>query len=241
VVSLLSASNVSVNFGGLSALSDVSLSVEEGQIVGLIGPNGAGKTTLLGVVSGLQRAKSGRVEFRNADITGLPAHRRARLGISRTFQRLELWNSLTVADNIRAAAEFSRAWRSNVDPDAKVDELVTRLNIQDIAASSAETLPSGLARVVEVARALASEPDLLLLDEPSAGLDTAESKELSAVLQDVNEMGTAILLVEHHVEMVMSLCSSIYVLDFGRIIGSGSPSEVRKLPEVQEAYLGSVV
>jgi branched-chain amino acid transport system ATP-binding protein len=238
-VSLLAVEGVSVGFGGVRALTDVSLSVDDGQIVGLIGPNGAGKTTLLGVVSGLQSCKPGRVYFKGADITRLPPHRRARSGLSRTFQRLELWNSMSVADNIRAAAEFSSGWRSKLDPAQRVEELLDRMSLRSIAGDSAASLPSGLARVVEVARALASNPDLVLLDEPSAGLDTKESEALADVLREVNAGGTAILLVEHHVEMVMSLCAKVVVLDFGQVIGSGAPAEVRQLPEVQNAYLGA--
>jgi branched-chain amino acid transport system ATP-binding protein len=240
-VSLLAVEGVSVGFGGVRALTDVSLSIDNGQIVGLIGPNGAGKTTLLGVVSGLQACKPGRVSFKGNDITRLPPHRRARLGISRTFQRLELWNSMTVADNIRAAAEFSSGWRSNLDPGQRVEELLDQMSLRSIAGDSAASLPSGLARVVEVARALASTPDLVLLDEPSAGLDTKESEALADVLREVNAGGTAILLVEHHVEMVMALCAKVVVLDFGQVIGSGSPAEVRQLPEVQNAYLGAAL
>jgi branched-chain amino acid transport system ATP-binding protein len=236
---LLSVEGVSVNFGGVRALDDVSLSVQKGQIVGLIGPNGAGKTTLLGVISGLQSCQRGRVFYSSRDVTKLSPHRRARLGMSRTFQRLELWDSMSVVDNIRAAAEFARSWRSDWHPEGRVGDLLKRFGLEDVADSPSGSLPSGLARVVEVARALALGPDLVLLDEPSAGLDTSESEVLADVLRGVNATGTAILLVEHYVEMVMSLCSSVVVLDFGRVIASGSPSEVRGNPEVQKAYLGA--
>jgi branched-chain amino acid transport system ATP-binding protein len=237
-MSLLSAEGVTFSYGGLLALSDVSLNVERGQAVGLIGPNGAGKSTLLGLLSGLIPIKQGNITFDNVDLARKSPHRRARAGMSRTFQHLELWNTLTVRDNIRTAAEFSTSWRSGVDVEGVCSELVSRFGLEDIQHHLAGNLPSGSARVVEVARALASGPSLLLLDEPSAGLDTHESTQLGRMLHEINGEGTAVLLVEHHVELVMSLCAYVYVLDFGKVIGHGTPAEVQGLAAVQAAYLG---
>jgi branched-chain amino acid transport system ATP-binding protein len=238
-MALLTAESIAVMFGGLTALDDFSFRIDEGQIVGLIGPNGAGKSTALNVVSGIQRPKRGRIVLDSRDITVLPPHRRARLGMARTFQRLELWTSMTVRDNIRAAAELSMGWRTTTDPVAMTDRLISRLGLRDVSRTLAGELPSGLGRVVEVARAMASEPRVLLLDEPSAGLDTSESHALGDLLVELAADGTAILLVEHHMELVMTRCSHVYVLDFGRLIADGTPDVVRQVSAVREAYLGA--
>lgn len=239
-MSLLEVDSVSVVFGGVRALDNVSLEVEPGKLVGLIGPNGAGKSTLLGVMSGLVRSQSGRVRFAERDVTGEPPYRRAALGMSRSFQRLELWGSMTVRENIVTAADFSmRARDKSVSSHSVADEMLSRFNLQPFADTRASDLPSGLARVAEVARAVACSPKLLLLDEPSAGLDDAESRSLTDTLMGITATGTSILLVEHHVEMVMRACSQIYVLDFGSVIASGPPEKVRSSELVQAAYLGS--
>lgn len=239
-MALMEVNKVSVTFGGLLALDKVSLEVEAGRLVGLIGPNGAGKSTLLGVMSGLIRSQSGRVVFAGKDVTRLPPYRRAAMGLSRSFQRLELWGSMTVRENIVTAADFSAAARpKGVSSHSMADEMIERFGLGSFARTQASELPTGLARVVEVARAVACSPKLVLLDEPSAGLDDAESRTLTDTLMGVTNGGTSILLVEHHVDMVMRACSQIYVLDFGRLIASGPPEQVRASQLVQAAYLGS--
>jgi branched-chain amino acid transport system ATP-binding protein len=236
---LLEAEEISVRFGGIHALDSVSMHVADAAMVGLIGPNGAGKSTLLGVLSGLLRPNRGRVYFRGEEITTAAPHRRAALGMSRTFQRLELWGSMTVLENIATAAEFATRWQPGLRPSAVSAEIVELLGLGDVAATLASTLPSGLGRVVELARALASKPRLLLLDEPSAGLDHTESEDLARKLVGIASAGTSILLVEHHVDMVLGSCSDVWVLDFGRFIAHGPPSLIRADPAVQAAYLGT--
>jgi branched-chain amino acid transport system ATP-binding protein len=239
MTSLLEVDNVSVSFGGIQALRGVSCRVEEGQFVGLIGPNGAGKSTLLGVLTGLITRHKGTVHLSGKDVTSMPPHKRARLGTARTFQRLDLWSTMSVFDNVRTAAEFSGRWQSDVRPEHLAHSLIEQLGLEDVASTNAGDLPTGLARVVEVARAMALQPKILLLDEPSAGLDDGESKKLAQNLVAVAKGGTAVLLVEHHVEMVLQASSYVYVLDFGTLIAEGPPAEVRAMPKVQEAYLGA--
>jgi len=236
---LLDAQDLTVRFGGLTALDGVSLHVEEAQLAGVMGPNGAGKSTLMSVLSGQISSHEGRIEYAGRNLRRLAPHRRARLGIARTFQRLELWGSLTVRGNILTAAEIAKAWRPDTDPPRVADALIERLGLSHVADSVAKSLPTGLARVTEVARALASSPRLLLLDEPSAGLDDTESRQLSDALVRTAAEGTAILLVEHHVDMLMQACSYLWVLDFGQLIAHGTPAEVRGNAAVQDAYLGS--
>jgi branched-chain amino acid transport system ATP-binding protein len=239
----LDIQEVSVRFGGLAALSDVSLSATEGAITGLIGPNGAGKTTLFNVVTGMQRPNAGTVRLDGRDLRGLSSYRRARLGLGRTFQRLELFGTLTVAENIGVAASIAQRGaikaRSRVIQEIQ-EELLEKLGLTPVADNRADTLPTGTGRIVELARTLATRPKVLLLDEPAAGQDTGETKRFSEVLHDLANDGLAILLVEHDMELVMNVCHSVVVLDYGRIICTGSPEEVRADPEVQAAYLGTV-
>ena len=237
---LIEAEGICVNFGGIQALKDARITIEPGRIAGLIGPNGAGKSTLLGVLSGMVRPQSGTVRFRGVDVTNRPPHLRARTGMARTFQRLELWGSMTVRENIETAAEFARKRDRSIDPRLMADRLLEELKLSRVAQSRPGSLPSGTARVVEVARALATSPRVLLLDEPSAGLDEGESGELTDTLIDVARGGTAILLVEHHIDVVMRACAEIWVLDFGTLIAHGTPSEIRESEAVQDAYLGSM-
>lgn len=238
---LLDVDSVTVNFGGLQALSNVSLTVGAGEMVGLIGPNGAGKSTLISVISGLRAPASGRVFFDGRDLLGAPAHRRVRSGITRTFQRLELWDSMSVYDNVRTAAELAGRSRSEADARKSCDEALALLGLEEVADRTTDTLPTGTARLVEVARALASRPKMMLLDEPSAGLDSAESELLGTVLASVASEGTSILLVEHHVDMVFRHCAAVFVLDFGTMIASGSPRDVQRDEQVQKAYLGGFI
>jgi branched-chain amino acid transport system ATP-binding protein len=237
---VLAVTDVSVRFGGLQALSEVNLGVYAGSVTGLIGPNGAGKTTLFNVICGLERPVSGRVRLSGRDVTGTSPHRRARLGLARTFQRLEVFGSLTARDNILAAAEFRKGWaRDRSNPRAVADDIVERVGLGAVAHIRVDALPTGLARLVELGRALATRPTLLLLDEPGSGLDPAETGVLADLLVGLAADRTAVLLVEHDVELVMSICDPVFVLDFGVIIASGGPREVQSDRAVQAAYLGA--
>jgi ABC-type branched-subunit amino acid transport system ATPase component len=238
-MALLQVSDVSVRFGGLQALDHVSIEVDAGRVTGLIGPNGAGKTTLFNVITGLQPPAEGTVMMDGADITFAKPHRRARVGMSRTFQRLETFGTLSVRDNVLVAAEMRRGWsREQFDPQAVADELIDRIGLSAVAAERVDTMPTGTARLVEVARALATRPQLLLLDEPSAGLNEHETNSLGVLLTALAADGLAVLLVEHDMGFVMGTCSGIQVLDFGRIIAVGTPTEVQANPSVRTAYLG---
>ena len=239
-VARLEVAGVEVRFGGVVALRGVDLSVDEGTVTGLIGPNGAGKTTLFNVVTGLQKANQGDIRLEGQDIGHLPPHRRARLGIARTFQRLEVFGSLTVRENILVAAEIRRRWaRDGSNPRRVADEIIALVGLGPVARVRCDTLPTGMARLVEVGRALATRPKVLLLDEPSSGLDDQETDDLGALLCRLAEQGTAVLLVEHDVELVMSVCARIHVLDFGRILAVGTPAEIQADPDVRAAYLGT--
>ena len=239
----LEIQDVSVRFGGLAALSEVSLSAAEGAITGLIGPNGAGKTTLFNVVTGMQRPNSGTVRLEGQDLRGLSSFRRARLGLGRTFQRLELFGTLTVAENVGVAASIAQRGvvkaRSKTIQDIRA-AILDRVGLTAVANERADTLPTGTGRLVELARALATRPKVLLLDEPAAGQDTDETERFSEVLRDLANDGLAILLVEHDMELVMNVCHKVVVLDYGRVIYTGTPAEVRADPGVQAAYLGTV-
>jgi branched-chain amino acid transport system ATP-binding protein len=235
----LTTSGVTVAYRGLLALSEVSLELEQGKITGLIGPNGAGKSTMIGVLSGLVRPRSGHVLLDGRDITRLPPHRRAHLGMARTFQRLELWQSMSVEENVQAAAEFAAARHRGQDAKSAAREAIELLGLEDVAGQEVTELSSGHGRLVEVARAVALRPKVLLLDEPSAGLNEAEARKLGETLaRYVAASGTSILLVEHHVELVSAICAFVYVLEFGQLIASGTPAQVRASEAVQEAYLG---
>ncbi|MDO8212011.1 ABC transporter ATP-binding protein [Conexibacter sp. CPCC 206217] len=236
---LLEADSISVSFGGIKALADVSIAAEPGAVTGLIGPNGAGKSTMLGVLSGLQRPKAGRVRFAGHDVTRKAPHRRARLGMARTFQRLELWSSMTVAENVLTAAELGRQWNRDAAPQRIAGRALEQLGLTTIADVPVGELSSGQGRLVEVARAMALRPTMLLLDEPSAGLNEVETEELGRILASLAADGTAIILVEHHVELVTNTCSYVYVLDFGQTIAAGPPEQIRRDEAVQRAYLGS--
>ncbi len=244
---LLSVRDVSVRFGGVAALSDVSLDVHGGTVTGLIGPNGAGKTTLFNVVSGLQRPDRGHVRIAGRDVTGLGPHRRARLGLARTFQRLELFSHLTSEDNVRVGIEAGlrsrwslRRRRELPAPVKSPRELLHRVGVGETATQPVNALPTGSARLVELARALAIGPRVLLLDEPCSGLDDAESAGLGRLLRELATEGRAVLLVEHDMDLVLEVCDRVYVLDFGEIIADGTPLEVRAHPAVQAAYLGTL-
>lgn len=252
-VAPLEVTGVSARFGGLLALSDVSLRVPAQGIVGLIGPNGAGKTTLFNCVTGVMSPSAGRVLLFGHEVSGWPPHRRARLGVGRTFQRLELFTSLTVKENLVVGyeAHVSRgglisdlfALPASVDTRAAAEEraasVLERVGLAEYAGTRAGDLPVGLSRVLELARALCTDPTLLLLDEPSAGLSLEESQRLSRLLRALrDEEGKSLLVVEHDMAFVLGLCERVYVLDFGRLLAEGAPAEIRRNEGVQAAYLG---
>ena len=238
-MALLQAEGIEVRFGGVHALKGVDLAVEEGGVTGLIGPNGAGKTTFFNVVCGLQQPTGGRILVDETDVGKLKAHKRARLGIGRTFQRLEIFGSLTVKENLLTAAEIRKAWsRDGSNPQEVVGTVLDRLHIAELADERADSLPTGLLRIVELGRALATRPRLLLLDEPSSGLNQEESHLLAGLLAAEADAGLGVLLVEHHIELVMEVCRYIYVLDFGAVLAHGTPGEIKANEAVQRAYLG---
>jgi branched-chain amino acid transport system ATP-binding protein len=238
-MNLLEVSGVSVSFGGLRALDDVTLEVHAGKVTGLIGPNGAGKTTLFNVITGLQPLNAGAVVLDGRDITNDRPHKRARGGIARTFQRLETFGTLSVRDNVLVAAEMRRQWsRERFKPAELADELVALVGLDAVADERVDKLPTGTQRLVEAARALATKPRVLLLDEPSAGLNEDETKSLATLLHELAATGLAILLVEHDMGLVMSASDGIHVLDFGRVIAVGTPEQVQADPLVRAAYLG---
>ena len=237
---VLAVEEVSLRFGGVQALDGTDLTAEPGVITGLIGPNGAGKTTLFNVITGLERPDRGRVRFAGRIVTSMSTFRRARLGMARTFQKLEPFGSLSARENILAAAEFRKGWaRDKSDPEMVTEEILDRIGIRAIAHDRVDAMPTGLARLIELGRALAARPKLLLLDEPGSGLNQQESRLLGGLLLDLVADGMAILLVEHDVELVMRVCARIHVLDFGRAIAVGTPSEIQRNPDVQAAYLGA--
>ena len=226
---------VTVRFGGLLALERVDLTAEAGTITGLIGPNGAGKTTLFNVICGLQSPREGRVRIDGRDVTKLPPFKRARAGLARTFQRLEPFGLLTVHENVRLAADIA----GRPHPDAVADELLERLRIVELRPQRADRLPTGQARLLELARALATSPTVLLLDEPASGQDEHETAAFRDLLRDIAADGVAIVLVEHDIQLVMDVCARVHVLDLGRVLASGPPSEVQRDEAVLAAYLGA--
>jgi branched-chain amino acid transport system ATP-binding protein len=239
-MALLEVTDVTVRFGGISAVDGASMSADSGTITGLIGPNGAGKTTLFNVITGLQPPTAGRVRFRGRDVTRSTVDRRATMGMARTFQRLEAFGSLTVRENVQVAREIRggvRTWFGR-GRDPVVDELIELVGLQRYVDNRADSVPTGVARLLEVARALAIEPRLLLLDEPSSGLDERETSAFGQLLRQLARDGCAVLMVEHDMELVMTVCDAIQVLEFGKVIASGTPEQIRGDRTVQAAYLG---
>jgi ABC-type branched-subunit amino acid transport system ATPase component len=237
-MALLEARGITVRFGGNLAVNDVDLDVEVGQVTGLIGPNGAGKTTTFNALTGLQPTVRGTVKLGLDDLTGLPTYKRARKGIARTFQRLELFSLLSVRENVEVAIDIRKRWARG-SAAANVDEVLEQVGIAHLADERSDTLPTGTARLVELARALASKPRVLLLDEPSSGLNERETEGLGRVLLDLAGEGLAVLLVEHDMGLVMSTCKHIQVLDFGQVIATGTPAQIQSNEEVKAAYLGA--
>ena len=241
-MAILEVSGISMAFGGNRVLEEVSIDVDEGMVTGLIGPNGAGKTTLFNIVSGLLDPTGGRVVLGGSDVTKAGPAARARKGLSRTYQQLELFTSLSVRDNVRVAGEIRNAWgrRFRINVAAETDRVMTLLGLDDVADREVGELPTARARIIEVARALMTKPRVLLLDEPASGQTEAETAAFGRLLsQLVAEDGLAVCLVEHDVSLVMGVCGTIHVLDYGQIIASGPPEMIRLEPAVIDAYLGS--
>jgi branched-chain amino acid transport system ATP-binding protein len=245
----LALSGVSKRFGGLQALSEVSLAVTPGEVLGLIGPNGAGKSTLVACITGVLRIDAGTIRFQGADIQRLPAHRRARRGIARTFQKVRLAGELTVYENV-AAGLASRwfaqrtGWLAALRPlsapricDA-VNRTLEQVGLTDVSSTVVKSLPFGQRHFVELARALVSEPKLLLLDEPATGLTESERERFSALVKEIAARGCALVLIEHDLELVGRLCDRVTVINQGHHIFTGTPAAAQSDPEVVRAYLG---
>ena len=240
----LSLEGITVRYGGHTALNNVHITVPSGNITGLIGPNGAGKTTLFNVTSGLLKPNEGNIQFGDVVMTDLSPYRRAKLGLGRTFQRLELFPSLTVKENIQVAAEIRREWSDNIKGNSNVNRIVERVirltGLEDLHSKSVADIPTGKARLVELARTLVQEPKMLLLDEPASGQNDKETEEFAGILRALNNEGVTIFLVEHDMSLVMNVCDKIFVLDFGSLIADGTTEEIQNNPVVIDAYLGGV-
>jgi len=244
-VSVLTATGISVSFGGVHAVVDVELEVGEGRLVGLIGPNGAGKTTFIDAISGFVRYR-GRVELDGHDLTRLPPHVRARLGLARTWQSIELFDDLSVRENLLVASRRPSIWRTVLEtvslPDpgtAEVGPALELLGLEPVADELPSELSQGQRKLVGIARALVTKPRLLCLDEPAAGLDTHESAELGRRLRLLADGGQAMLLVDHDMGLVLGICDDVTVLEFGKVIAHGPADVVRRNEAVITAYLGS--
>jgi branched-chain amino acid transport system ATP-binding protein len=240
---VLDVANLSVSFGKINALKDVSLQVQRNQIVGLIGPNGAGKTTLIDALTGFVPA-SGRITLGSVVIDHLPAHRRAWAGLARTWQAADLFEELTVQENLcviqhRLASTLTRGKGETLSGSASADRVLDKLGLTQFGGVLPSSLSEGHRKLVGVGRALASDPTVLLLDEPAAGLNSAESAALGTQIQSMSTESTSVLLIDHDMNLVLSICDYIIVLDFGRVIFAGSPDEVRRDKAVIAAYLGT--
>lgn len=244
---IFEARDLFVQFSGVVAVRNVSFSVEKGTVTGLIGPNGAGKTTLMDAVTGMVRAK-GQVLLEGRDISGFPPHKRVRSGLARTFQSLELFEDLTVRENLAVAAEYGHWWSPLTDlfrprlsgaGQQAVDNALETMRLTDIADEHPTNLSLGLRKLVTIARALAAQPSVLLLDEPAAGLDSSESLKLGAELRELAQSGLAIIIIDHDMDLMLSVCDQVNVLNFGELIASGTPEQVRTDARVIGAYLGS--
>jgi branched-chain amino acid transport system ATP-binding protein len=251
-VALLKVRGLTKRFDGLQANSEIDLEIPEGSLFGVIGPNGAGKTTFFNMISGFLQPTAGTIEFAGKDITNMRQDKIAAMGLVRTFQLVQLFKGMSVAENVEvgchlattggvAAALVRLAWfrRQEADVHAKARELLDFVGLADQAEQDAELLPYGQQRLLEVARALATRPRLLLLDEPAAGLNSHETDALAKIIQQVNGQGITVLLIEHDVALVTRIAQRIAVLDFGCKITEGTPDEIKRHPEVIAAYLGT--
>jgi branched-chain amino acid transport system ATP-binding protein len=254
-VEILKVDGISKNFGGVVAVGNFSMVQRDNQITGIIGPNGAGKTTVFNLITGAASVDQGRISFLGREITGLPAHRRADLGIARTFQNIRLFGNLTVLDNMKVARDMKvrytlweemlrlpRVNKQEREIDEKARHFLAYLGLESYVDQKPQNLPYGIQRRLELARTLMTDPRILLLDEPAAGLNPHEVRDLMATIRKIQEENAlTIVIVEHHMELIMNICSLIHVLDFGKKIAEGEPEEIKKNDQVLQAYLGEEV